>query len=105
MGHKNIGKAECGNAKPYPHLKHLPDLHQLKTGLILLRTHNYNSSECNLSVSPIGYLLCNKLRANDGSQHAEPRIGIDFFTSNQPGKWRQDPISCSPLALGQSRER
>jgi len=40
------------------------------------------------------------LRANDGSQHAEPRVGIDFITSNQPGKWRQDPISELPLALG-----
>ena len=40
------------------------------------------------------------LRANDGSQHAEPRVGVDFFTSNAPGKWRQDPISTIPLALG-----
>jgi membrane-associated phospholipid phosphatase len=40
------------------------------------------------------------LRANDGSQHAEPRVGIDFITSNDPGKWRQDPISQIPLALG-----
>ncbi len=40
------------------------------------------------------------MRANDGSQHAEPRVGVDFITSNQPGKWRQDPISELPLALG-----
>jgi hypothetical protein len=40
------------------------------------------------------------LRASDGSQHAEPRVGIDFITSNDPGKWRQDPISVIPLALG-----
>ena len=39
-------------------------------------------------------------RANDGSQHAEPRVGIDYFTSDEPGKWRQDPISLIPLALG-----
>jgi len=39
-------------------------------------------------------------RTNDGSQHAEPRIGVDFFTSDEPGKWRQDPISLGPLALG-----
>ena len=39
-------------------------------------------------------------RANDGSQHAEPRIGIEFIPSNAPGKWRQDPISQIPLALG-----
>ena len=40
------------------------------------------------------------LRVNDGSQQAEPRVGIEFITSNDPGKWRQDPISQHPLALG-----
>jgi membrane-associated phospholipid phosphatase len=40
------------------------------------------------------------LRTHDGSHHAEPRIGVDFVTSNAPGKWRQDPISQIPLALG-----
>ena len=25
---------------------------------------------------------------------------MDYFTSNEPGHWRQDPISMSPLALG-----
>jgi hypothetical protein len=40
------------------------------------------------------------LRDNDGSDHAEPRVGIEFITSNDPGKWRQDPISLIPLALG-----
>ena len=39
-------------------------------------------------------------RANDGSQHSEPRIGVEFIASNNPGKWRQDPISQIPLALG-----
>ena len=40
------------------------------------------------------------LRSNDGSQVAEPRIGIEFLPSDQPGKWRQDPIGQSPIALG-----
>src|SRR5262249_52042348 len=39
-------------------------------------------------------------RAVDGSQHAEPRVGVDFITSDEPGKWRQDPVSQVPLALG-----
>jgi hypothetical protein len=39
-------------------------------------------------------------RAVDGSQQPEPRIGVDFFTGNEPGQWRQDPISQMPLALG-----
>ena len=40
------------------------------------------------------------LRSHDGSQYAEPVLGIDFATSDAPGKWRQDPIGQSPLALG-----
>jgi hypothetical protein len=40
------------------------------------------------------------MRADDGSQHAEPQVGTEFPTSNAPGKWRQDPISLIPLALG-----
>jgi len=40
------------------------------------------------------------LRSSDGSQQAEPRVGIEFITSDDPGKWRQDPISQIPIALG-----
>ena len=36
----------------------------------------------------------------DGSQIPEPHLGVNFFTSNDPGKWRQDPIGQSPVALG-----
>jgi PAP2 superfamily len=40
------------------------------------------------------------LRASDGSAHAEPKLGLQFFPSNDAGKWRQDPISQAPIALG-----
>src|SRR5689334_9127052 len=40
------------------------------------------------------------LRSNDGSQIPEPKLGVDWFTSNEVGRWRQDPISLSPVALG-----
>jgi hypothetical protein len=40
------------------------------------------------------------LRADDGSARAEPRVGVEFITGNEPGDWRQDPISRSPIALG-----
>ncbi|MEY2481209.1 MAG: hypothetical protein QOI04_2136 [Verrucomicrobiota bacterium] len=40
------------------------------------------------------------LRAADGSQTPEPRLGVNFFTSNLAGFWRQDPISLVPIALG-----
>ena len=42
-------------------------------------------------------------RADDGSQPPELYVGTEtgkFMTSNDPGKWRQDPISMIPLALG-----
>jgi len=40
------------------------------------------------------------LRTDDGAHHLEPRVGIDYLTSDQPGRWRQDPISLLPIALG-----
>jgi hypothetical protein len=40
------------------------------------------------------------LRADDGADHAEPRVGVEHITSDLPGHWRQDPISLIPLALG-----
>lgn len=39
------------------------------------------------------------LKSADGSAHPEPLLG-DIFISDQPGKWRQDPISLIPVALG-----
>ena len=40
------------------------------------------------------------MRANDGSQKAEPHVGVDYFPSQLAGHWRQDPVSVIPLALG-----
>ena len=40
------------------------------------------------------------LRQSDGSEVPEPQIGVDYFPSDQPGRWRQDPISLVPIALG-----
>jgi hypothetical protein len=39
-------------------------------------------------------------RASDGAEIPEQRLGVDYFTSDLPGHWRQDPISQIPLALG-----
>jgi hypothetical protein len=41
-----------------------------------------------------------ELRADDGSAHPEPRVDVDFIPSDEPGKWRPDPVSQHPLALG-----
>src|SRR5262245_8357024 len=40
------------------------------------------------------------LRSDDGAQHPESRIGVDYLPSSAAGHWRQDPIGLSPLALG-----
>jgi hypothetical protein len=40
------------------------------------------------------------MRANDGSDRPEPNIGVDFTTGDQPGQWREDPISQMTVALG-----
>ncbi len=40
------------------------------------------------------------LRAGDGSATPEALYGIDYLPSDEPGYWRQDPISLHPLALG-----
>jgi hypothetical protein len=40
------------------------------------------------------------LRAGDGSDHPEPRLGVDFVPQAGPGWWDQDPVSRSPMAMG-----
>jgi hypothetical protein len=40
------------------------------------------------------------MRLNDGSQVPDPTLGVDYFPSDQPGHWRQDPVSLFPLAIG-----
>ena len=39
-------------------------------------------------------------RVGDGAEIPELHLGVDYFTSNLPGLWRQDPISLIPVALG-----
>lgn len=40
------------------------------------------------------------MRTKDGSHHLEPLMGIEYIPSDEPGIWRQDPISLVPIALG-----
>jgi membrane-associated phospholipid phosphatase len=40
------------------------------------------------------------LRAHDNAGHQEPIVGVDYFPDLAPGKWRPDPVSHNPLALG-----
>src|SRR5438270_2256315 len=40
------------------------------------------------------------LKAEDGSQIPDPGFGVDYFPSELAGRWRQDPISQFPMAMG-----
>ncbi len=40
------------------------------------------------------------LRANDGSNYEETIMGEGYIPGEEPGIWRQDPISLIPVALG-----
>ncbi len=40
------------------------------------------------------------LRANDGSAHREPEVGVDFTPLGTPGAWAIDPIFSTTVALG-----
>jgi hypothetical protein len=41
-----------------------------------------------------------KRRADDHSHYTEPQMNTEYIPSNNPGKWRQDPISQIPIAMG-----
>lgn len=40
------------------------------------------------------------LRAADNSANTNRTVGVDYFPSNEPGKWRPDPVSMSRAAVG-----
>ena len=66
----------------------------------LAKVSNKNERTNGVSLGQRAAAAILALRASDGSQLAEPRVGVNYFTSDQPGHWRQDPISVIPLALG-----
>lgn len=71
---------------------------RLDEALSRIRDHREKRSGIHLGRRAAAAILA--LRADDGSQHDEPLVGSEYMTSNQPGRWRQDPISQIPLALG-----
>src|SRR5438270_10301538 len=73
----------------------------LATDLAKISNKNERANGVSLGKQAAAAILA--LRTNDGSQLAEPRlsgVGVNYFTSDQPGHWRQDPISLLPVALG-----
>jgi hypothetical protein len=66
-----------------------------------LRTvHGARSRELGVRLGQRAAAAILALRTDDGSARSEPRVGVEFITGIEPGDWRQDPISRSPIALG-----
>ena len=65
-----------------------------------INRHGHGSKARGIAVGKLAAAAILTLRIGDGSEHPEPRMGVDFIPGNQPGQWRQDPISHSPIALG-----
>jgi hypothetical protein len=61
---------------------------------------NKKAKTLGISLGRTAALAALGIRTNDHSEKAEPKINVDFMPSNQPGKWRQDPVSLHPLAVG-----
>jgi PAP2 superfamily len=72
--------------------------HQLARDLSTV--HDRDSRELGIALGQRAAAAILALRARDGSARPEPRVGVDFITGNEPGDWRQDPISRAPIALG-----
>lgn len=72
--------------------------HLLKNDLSRITDSKSKSDGTDLGHRAAAKILA--LRADDGSNYEEPLMGSQFHTSDQPGKWRQDPISKIPIALG-----
>jgi hypothetical protein len=66
----------------------------------LARIHNPRAKANGIELGRRAAAAILALRSADGSQHTEPRMGIEHITSDLPGRWRQDPISLIPIALG-----
>src|SRR5437763_1760511 len=66
----------------------------------LAKTSNKNERANGVSLGQRAASAILALRTNDGSQLAEPHLGMNYFPSDQPGHWRQDPISLILVALG-----
>ncbi len=66
----------------------------------LAAEHNANKRANGVTLGRNAATAILALRTNDGSQVPEPHFGVDYFPSDQPGHWRQDPISLIPIALG-----
>jgi hypothetical protein len=66
----------------------------------LAQVYNKNAEANGVDLGKRAAAAILAIKANDGSEIPEPTMGGGYIPSDQPGKWRQDPISQIPLALG-----
>lgn len=66
----------------------------------LARVHNASAKAHGIDLGHRVAAAILEMRDGDGSEVPEPHVGIEYLPSDQPGHWRQDPISLIPLALG-----
>jgi hypothetical protein len=66
----------------------------------LARVHNNHERTNGIDLGRRAAAAILAQRLGDGSEIPEPHVGVDYFPSDLPGHWRQDPISMIPLALG-----
>jgi hypothetical protein len=66
----------------------------------LAQVKNKNAKASGIDLGRRAANACLRLRVNDGSEIPESFIGVDWVTSDQPGRWRMDPISRIPITLG-----
>ena len=71
-----------------------------KLGVDLLRIPRGRDKQNGIELGRRAAAAILALRDADGSDHDEPLVDVDWPTSDEPGHWRQDPISHIPLALG-----
>ena len=78
---------------------HAPRLETLSQNL-LNQIPNGLSKQQGIDAGAFAAATILALRSNDGSNHKEPVVGIDYIPSTLPGEWTKDPISNIPVALG-----
>ena len=71
---------------------------ELANNLLQIKDKNAKANGIDLGQRAAAAILA--MRTDDGSEFPEPAVGVDYFTSDLAGHWRQDPISLIPLALG-----
>jgi hypothetical protein len=71
---------------------------ELANDLAQIKNKNAKANGTDLGQRAAAAILA--MRTDDGSEFPEPTVGVDYFTSDLAGHWRQDPISLIPLALG-----